>query len=71
VRRFILRGQKDGNPTGFRPGGIIDTGGREKRLVRMYDEMIEFVKTRPKAKVIHPKFNDIESTYEQLIQAVT
>lgn len=71
TRRFIIRGQREGNPSGFRPGGIIDTGGREKRLARMYDEMREVSQERPQTKVIHPIFDDIESTYAQLIQAVS
>ncbi len=66
IRRFIIRGQADGNPSGFRPGGIIDTSGREKKLSEMYDYMSRVASTRANTVHITPILNDIEATYLEL-----
>ena len=67
IRRFILRGKADGNESGFRPGGTIDSGGREKKLAEMYDNMIEVARTKPQIIKIEPELGKIEETYEKII----
>ena len=70
IRRFIKRGQEGGSPTGFRPGGIIDTGGRETKLAEMYDDMIEVANRRQHVIRIEPILGDIEGTYLALMAKI-
>jgi len=66
IRRFIKRGQEEGNPTGFRPGGIIDTGGREMKLAEMYDNMVDVLEHRQGVIKIEPILGDVDGTYSIL-----
>ncbi len=68
IRRFIIRGQQSGHPTGFRPGGLVDTNGREKRLKEMYDEMMMVVAARPNTKVVESIFDAVDATYKLLLE---
>ena len=68
INRFIKRGKAGGHPNGFRPGGIIDTSGRKKKLAEMYDSMIEVAKTRPHVIKVEPALGNIEETYSDLIK---
>lgn len=70
IRRFIERNKREGYPTGFRPGGITDRGGREQKLASMYDEMMAVVAQRPNTIRIQSIQNDIDGTYRQLLDAV-
>ena len=70
IRRFIKRGQKAGNPTGFRPGGIIDTEGRETKLAEMYDNMIEVSEKKHDIIRIVPVLGDIDGTYSTLMAKI-
>ncbi len=70
IRRFIKRGQDQGHPTGFRKGGTIDTGGREKKLAEMYDNMIEVANSRPHVIRLEPVLGDIEKTYSELLEKI-
>lgn len=47
IHRFKERSYAQGYQSGFRPGGLIDTDGREEKLATMYDEMIEAADKRP------------------------
>lgn len=71
ISRFIKRGQEDGNPSGFRPGGLIDLNGREKKLAEMYDDMIKIVESRKNVIIIEPVLNDIEGTYSILVEKIS
>lgn len=71
IRRFIKRGQTDGNPTGFRPGGVLETGGGVAKLEQMYDDLGVTLTSRPNHKVIEPVDGDIDATYAQIIEHVT
>lgn len=53
------------------PGGLIDRGGGVSRLEHMYDEMVELASKRPNTIKISPIRDDIEATYELLIQAIS
>ena len=70
IRRYIERGKRDGNPTGFRVGGIIDTSGREVKLAEMYDNMIEVSSERPNVTKIVPLLGDIQGTYTDLLKQI-
>jgi adenylate kinase family enzyme len=70
IDRFIQRGRNQGNPTGFRAGGIIDTSGREDKLSEMYDNMMKVVKQRPQTIVIKPELDNVEQTYSNILLAI-
>ncbi|HEV7454599.1 MAG TPA: AAA family ATPase [Candidatus Saccharimonadales bacterium] len=70
IRRFILRGKAGGHESGFRPGGIIDKGGREKKLAEMYDNMTDVANTKPEIIRIEPILGDIDSTYAEIIKSL-
>jgi adenylate kinase family enzyme len=70
IRRFIERGKSSGNPTGFRAGGNIDTGGRETKLAEMYDKMIEVSSERPNVIKIEPLLGNVEGTYTDLVKQI-
>lgn len=70
IRRFIKRGIREGNPTGFRAGGIIDTSGREKKLADMYDRMTVVAAARPHVITIDVVLDDIDGTYKELLKNV-
>ncbi len=67
IKRFIARGKASGYPDGFRPGGLVDLGGREKKLEQMYDDMMLLVSRRPKTKIIESVKGDIKGTYKKLL----
>lgn len=70
IRRFIERGKSQGHPDGFRKGGTIDTGGREKKLAEMHDSMMQVANQRSGMIKITPSYGDIETTYAALEAAV-
>ena len=71
LKRFIRRGKASGYPTGWRPGGIMDTEGREKKLREMYEQMRAALKTRPNAVVLSPKDGDEAGTYKELLRVIS
>lgn len=70
IRRFIARGKSQGHPTGFRAGGVIDTGGREKKLSEMYDAMTKTAHKRSHVIKIEPSLHDIDGTYAELLKRI-
>lgn len=71
IRRFIERGKAEGYTDGFRPGGLITTGGREKKLAELYDGMMTLVSKRPHTRVIESVEGDIDGTYKNLTAVLT
>lgn len=71
IRRFKERNYAQGHASGFRPGGLIDTGGRETKLASMYDEMIETANNRPNTIKIEPELGKEDETYQELIKEIT
>ncbi len=67
IKRFIKRGQSQGHPSGFRPGGIIDTSGREEKLSAIHDNMMQVASTRPHVIHINPIYDDIDGAYSELL----
>lgn len=70
IRRFVERGKSQGYPDGFRTGGTIDTGGHEKLLAQMYDNMMNVADQRPNTIRIKPTHGDPSATYAALLAAV-
>jgi adenylate kinase family enzyme len=70
IRRFVKRGQDAGLPTGFRPGGVLETGGGEKKLAEMYDNMVAAVAGRSDIIRINPILGDIEITYAKIVESL-
>jgi predicted kinase len=70
IRRFILRSKAAGYESGFRPGGIIDIEGREKKLAEMYDNMTEAANANPEIIRIEPVLGDIDSTYAEIVKSL-
>ena len=67
IRRFKERSYAQGYSSGFRPGGLIDTGGREEKLSKMYDEMMETTSRRPNTARIEVKLGDVDDTYAKIL----
>lgn len=70
IRRFKERSYAQGYSSGFRPGGLIDTGGREEKLAKMYDEMLETVNFRANTIIIKPKFDRVDETYQLILDRI-
>lgn len=70
IKRFIDRGKAQGYTDGFRPGSSITLGGKEKKLEKMYDEMMAVVSKRPKTIKIVPTLDDVEATYNEILSGI-
>lgn len=70
IRRFKERSYAQGYETGFRPGGLIDTGGREDKLSSMYDEMLETANLRPNTAKVEVVFGNVENTYAKVLAII-
>ena len=70
VQRCIDRGRRTGYPTGFRPGGILESEGGEIKLRAMYDEMLAVVSVRPAMHFISSVYGDEDATYKQLLAVI-
>lgn len=70
IRRFKERNYAQGHASGFRPGGLIDTGGREVKLAEMYDNMIETANLRPNTIRIEPEFGKEDETYKEFLDKI-
>lgn len=70
IKRFKERNYAQGHASGFRPGGLIDTGGREVKLSEMYDNMIETASKRPRTIRIKPELGKEVETYAELLKKI-
>ncbi len=70
IRRFKERSYAQGYESGFRPGGLIDRGGREEKLATMYDEMIEIADKRPKTAKIEVELGNADDTYAKILAII-
>lgn len=68
IERFIKRGKAEGYTDGFRPGGLVTIGGKEKKLEQLYDDMMTLVSKRPQTIIIDSKEGNIEETYQKLVE---
>ncbi|MCA9324671.1 AAA family ATPase [Candidatus Saccharibacteria bacterium] len=70
IERCKNRARRQGYAEGFRPGGILDTGGREAKLYRMYDNMMAAIALRENTVIIPSIEGDIDGTYARLIEVI-
>ncbi len=70
IERCKTRARKLGHETGFRPGGVLDTSGREAKLASMHENMLAAVASRENMIRIESIEGDIEGAYRQLLMAV-
>lgn len=70
IKRCKTRARKMGYSDGFRPGGVLDTGGRETLLERMYENVLETIAQRKKVIRITSVEGRPDDTYEKLLNAI-
>lgn len=70
VERCKKRAMKMGHADGFRPGGILDTSGRELKLIDMYQNMLAAIATRENIIRIESVDGNIDGTYQHLLLAI-
>jgi predicted kinase len=71
VKRFIERGKASGHRNGFRPGGIVDTEGRESKILQMHKQVERVTRSRANTHVIEVEHGKIEETYQAIMSRVT
>jgi predicted kinase len=69
IERCKTRAKNMGYETGFRPGGVLDTNGREAKLTSMHQNMLAAIATREHMIRIHSVEGDIEGAYQQLLRS--
>ncbi|MGC1176998.1 MAG: AAA family ATPase [Candidatus Saccharimonadales bacterium] len=71
VERCKKRARALGYADGFRPGGVLDTSGRELELMRMYENVVATIALRPNIVKLESVEGDIDSTYQRLVVAIS
>lgn len=71
IERCKARARSQGHSAGFRPGGILDRGGREKKLASMFKNVAEATAQRPNIQRIESTEHDIDGTYAKLLAAIS
>lgn len=71
IERCKSRAKKLGYSDGFRPGGVLDTSGRELKLMNMYENMLATIALRPNIVQIQSVEHDIDGTYGKFIAATS
>lgn len=69
IERCKARARRMGYEDGFRPGGVLDTHGRELKLAEMYQNVLAVTALRPQTIQIQPRLEDIEGTYQKFLSA--
>ena len=67
VERLKIRGRAQGYSDGFRPGGILDTSGREEKLKLMYENVMRMTVLRPSIIKIHSVYGQEDRTYQAML----
>lgn len=70
IERCKIRGRAHGYADGFRPGGVLDTSGRERKLESMYENMLATVALRPNVTYIYSIFGREGETYARCVRAI-
>jgi len=70
IERCKTRARNMGYEDGFRPGGILDTSGREKKLTDMYHSMMAITATRPDIIRIRSVEGQIDETYQLIMDNI-
>ena len=71
LKRLKTRGRASGYKTGWRPGGVMDTGGREKLFVEMYKNVQDIIILRPNIRLIKSTEHDIDSNYQAMLEEIS
>lgn len=71
IERCKTRARAQGHPDGFRPGGVLDSGGREKMLESMFESVATTISQRPNMQVIASVEHDIDDTYQKLLSTIS
>jgi predicted kinase len=71
IERCKTRARSQGHATGFRPGGVLDTSGRELALTTMYENMLATIALRPNIIRVESIEHDIEGTYRKFLAAIS
>lgn len=70
IERCKTRARTQGHQDGFRPGGLLDKGGREVMLRTMHANMLDTIAQRPNMVRIESVRGDIDGTYNKLLQSI-
>lgn len=70
IERCKARARSLGHPDGFRPGGVLDQGGREKMLTDMYNNVLATMAQRPNIIQINSIQDQTDETYKNLLKVV-
>ena len=70
IERCKARARRMGYEDGFRPGGVLDTHGRELKLAEMYQNMLAVTALRTQTVQIQPELGDLEGTYQHFLSAI-
>ncbi len=70
IERCKTRARKMGYADGFRPGGVLDTSGRELGLASMHENMLATIALRENVVRIESVEHNIEETYQKIIEAI-
>lgn len=70
VERCKARARKAGHADGFRPGGVLDTTGREQRLLNMHAGMLAAIAQRPNMIRIESTYGSPNEAYERMLAAI-
>jgi predicted kinase len=70
IERCKSRARRMGYADGFRPGGILDTSGRELKLANMYENMLATIAVRENVIRIDSIEGEIDEAYQKLLFAV-
>lgn len=71
IERCKKRARSMGHPDGFRPGGVLDTGGREAMLKDMYENVLDVIALRPNIVRLESIEGDTDTTYGMLLDAIS
>lgn len=71
IERCKERGRVSGYPSGFRPGGILESEGRESKLALMHKVSSDVCAKRPNMHTIHSEQGSVAATYEKLLLAIS
>lgn len=70
IERCKTRARGMGYTDGFRPGGVLDTTGRELKLQSMYDNVMQVTDERPNTIRLKSINGQADETYRLLLEAI-
>ncbi|HSX36695.1 MAG TPA: AAA family ATPase [Patescibacteria group bacterium] len=70
IERCKSRARSMGFADGFRPGGVLDTTGREAKLQAMYGNVMQVIATRPNTICIESVNGQADAAYAALLRAI-